>query len=58
MDDEDKIKVFDLRCKSKMGIVLKNSELNYLSNMFEEYPDDYKAMNKEIFETTRPFGSK
>lgn len=56
MTEEQRKKVFELRCKSKMGTPPTKKELKFLMLMLEKYPEDYKSMNKEIFEATKPFG--
>lgn len=57
MTPEEKSKLFDLRCKSKNGIVPNKKESKFLSDMFTKYPDEYAAMNEDVFYATRPFGS-
>lgn len=57
MNDNDKLKVFTLRCKSKTGGKITRTEIRYLESMMKKYSEEYKSMDKEIFEETKPFGS-
>jgi hypothetical protein len=57
MEEHDRIRCFQLRCKSKRGQYLHDTELQFLTLMFTVYPDEYTAMSREIFEATKPYGA-
>ena len=57
MTNEERDKVFELRCKAKIGNKLTNKEFKFIQKMFEKYPEEYSAMNKEVFDATKPFGA-
>lgn len=58
MTSEERNKLFDIRCKSKSGTPLTKKETKFCQLMIEKYREEYTAMNKEVFEATRPFGSE
>jgi len=57
MNELDKQKTFDLRCKAKSVGKLTQKEHNYLRKMWEKYPKEYSAMDMDIFNATKPFGA-
>jgi hypothetical protein len=57
MTNEEKNKLFEIRCQSKLGKGITKKETKFIQKMYEKYPDEYSAMNKEVFEATKPFGS-
>lgn len=54
MNEMEKSKLFRIRCKSKSGGGLVEEESKFCEEMFKKFPKEYKAMNDEIFEATRP----
>ena len=50
-------RLFDIRCKSKEGRVLTAEEEWYYRECFIKWPEDYKAMEKDVFNATKPFGA-
>lgn len=57
MKAEDKQKLFDICCRGKRGEYLPSEAIKFCEKMLEEYPDEYKAMQKDVFEATKPYGS-
>ena len=57
MTEEERNKVFELRCESKSGKKITKEELAYLIKMYKKFPLEYSAMNDEVFQATKPFGS-
>lgn len=57
MTEEERNKVFELRCKSKSGEKITKKELGYLMEMYKKSPLEYSAMNDQVFQATKPFGS-
>jgi len=49
---------FELRCKSKNGQHLRPEEMKFLAHVLRDYPEWYRSLNKDVFEATKPFGSK
>lgn len=49
---------FRLRCKSKRGQDLTAQEMRQCERWMKLYPEQYKAMSKEVFEQTAPFGAR
>lgn len=58
MPDDIRDKCFRIRCQSKEGRGLADEDQRSLMKWRKAYPDDYAAMEHEVFEATRPFGSK
>lgn len=58
MPADTRLKVFEIRCRSKTGGQLTSKELKYLTTCLSKWPDCYKAMNAEIREVTKPFGAR
>jgi len=57
MTSEEYNKTFDIKCRSKSGTPPSRKELKFLIKMMQTYPEKYHAMEKDVFEATRPFGS-
>jgi hypothetical protein len=58
MSAELERKLFTLRCRSKRGEWMSEAELTFCQKMYEQFPDDYKAMEPRVLEATAPFGSR
>jgi len=56
MPDETRWELFEIRCRSKRGASLSRSELEYCMECLDKWPEDYVAMESEVFEATRPVG--
>jgi len=54
MEYLEKDKLFILRCKTKSGERLSEEDQKFCELMFKKFPEEYRAMNKEIFEATKP----
>ena len=50
-------KLFDIRCRSKRGEYLSEEERKLISLCWSRWPEDYRAMEAEVFEETKPFGA-
>jgi len=50
--------VFQLRCLSKTGGRLSKDAQQYCAAAHTADPDRYSAMSKDVFEVTRPSGSR
>lgn len=50
-------KLFDIRCRSKRGEYLSEQDRRMISECWSRWPDDYRAMEREVFEETKPFGA-
>jgi hypothetical protein len=50
--------VYKLRCRSKRGETLAREEFKFLQRAMRQWPEEYAAMNTEIFVATAPFGSR
>ena len=57
MNEDQKTKLFDIRCRSKMGKPITKAEIKFFTKMHKLYPIEYEAMSKDVFEETKPFGS-
>jgi hypothetical protein len=51
-------KVFELRCRSKRGERLWPEEHNLIEKAYKANPKKYGAMEKAVFEATKPFGAR
>lgn len=51
-------RLFELRCKSKRGEYLTPEDMKFLEDCWKKWPVEYKAMEREVFVETAPFGSK
>lgn len=49
--------VFEARCRSKQGIPLSADVRALCERAYSLDPERYSAMNADVFEATRPFGS-
>jgi hypothetical protein len=50
-------KVFRLRCRSKKGEELSREDYDFCVMAYKEDPKRYSAMDKEVFNATKPFGA-
>lgn len=50
-------RLFDIRCRSKEGRAVSDEERRFYSMCFDKWPDDYRAMEKDVFNATKPFGA-
>ena len=50
-------KVFELRCRSKRGMLITEGEQRLLDAAYKADRRRYGAMEREVFEQTRPFGA-
>lgn len=50
-------KLFDVRCRSKSGGTLSEEDRALISKCWARWPDEYRAMEREVFEATKPFGA-
>jgi transposase-like protein len=57
LTEEEWVLVFKLRCRSKSGLPPSDDERALLERAFSLDPERYRAMNADVFEATRPFGS-
>jgi hypothetical protein len=57
LTDAEWAQVFAARCKSKQGQPVSAEERRLLDIAFENYPERYRAMEREVFNATVPFGS-
>ena len=57
MPPETKQRCFDLRCRSKRGEKLSRKDSQFLQKCFDKYPEEYGAMDREVFDATKPFGA-
>jgi hypothetical protein len=53
----DADKAFKLRCKSKLGHGLTESEFDFVRLMSKKYPGWYVEQTAEVFKQTKPFGA-
>ena len=49
-------RLFSLRCRSKRGEYLMPEDLKFCEDMLKRFPEEYKRMDSEVFEATKPFG--
>ncbi|HEY8309997.1 MAG TPA: hypothetical protein VIG47_05540 [Gemmatimonadaceae bacterium] len=57
LTEEQWNEVFAARCQSKQGKKLYHEQLALISLAYAEDPERYKAMEKDVFNATVPFGS-
>lgn len=57
LTDEDWLKVFELRCKSKRGERLSGAEQRLVERAFRADETRYAALEPDVFDATVPFGS-
>lgn len=57
MTKEERDKVFAICCASKRGQHVSSDSLEYCAKMAKKYPQEYKALGREVFEATKPFGA-
>lgn len=51
-------RVFDLRCRCKRGEHVAPEDMKLIRRAYAEDPARYTALEADVFEATRPFGSK
>lgn len=51
-------RVVALRTKSKRGIGITLDEVRFLEDCWGKWPAEYTAIGREVFEATKPFGSR
>ena len=49
--------VFIIRCKSKKGEFVSDAESRCCEQAYRDYPEDYSAMNGDVFEASKPAGA-
>lgn len=49
---------FRLRCKSKRGGELTRDEMARIQQWQRKYREQYRAMDKDVFRETAPFGAQ
>lgn len=49
---------FKIRCASKSGRGLSDADLKKCERWLRLYPKQYAQMGDEVFEATKPFGSR
>jgi hypothetical protein len=57
-EDIDWSKVFELRCMSKRGQRLTEDEQRLVDAAFKADRRRYAALERPVFEATKPFGSR
>jgi hypothetical protein len=57
LTEADWQRVFKLRCRSKSGIEQTPEEMAFCHGAARQDPERYNAMDKEVFEATKPFGA-
>lgn len=57
MPPEIRRRCFELKCRSKEGRPLSKEDQAFLLDCFNRFPKEYGAMEKEVFEATKPFGA-
>lgn len=50
-------KLFDVRCRSKSGQALSEDDRLLINRCWALWPEEFRAMEREVFEATKPFGS-
>lgn len=51
------VRVFQLRCRNKRGEYLSPDDTAFLRRAWEEDRRRYNALDKPVFEATKPFGA-
>ncbi len=54
----DAARCIRLRIQSKQGQYLREADQSWVSRIFEEFPDWYYATESQVFEASKPFGSR
>lgn len=55
--EDDWVRVFRIRCESKRGGKITYAESMFCRRAWEQDPERYDRMDKEVFEATKPFGA-
>ena len=58
LNEQDWIKVFEIRCRSKRGQALSMEDCALVDDAYEIDPTRYEAMEPDVFDETVPFGSQ
>ena len=57
MTYSERDRLFSIKCRSKQGRYISRDDTKFCEKMLKLYPTEYKAMEVEVFESTKPFGS-
>jgi len=57
MSSEEYRRCFDLRCRCKRGEYVRPEDLLFLETMANRHLKEYGAMDKKVFDETKPFGA-
>jgi hypothetical protein len=57
MTDEEKARLFEIKCRSKRGLHVSLEDSAFCREMYEKYPDEYGEDERRVYEETAPFGS-
>jgi hypothetical protein len=55
--DEIRDRVFRLRCESKEGRTLSETDQRFLDAAFRAHAEEYATLGPLVFEATKPFGA-
>jgi len=58
MTPEEKQKLFEIKCRCKLGQHISPEDRKFYEKMFRLYPDEYGEDEERVFEATKPFGSR
>jgi hypothetical protein len=58
MPDETRERCRKLRMRSKRGEFISPEDFKFLESCWQRWPEEYKAMQREVFVDTAPFGSQ
>lgn len=58
MNSEEKLRLFDIKCRSKRGLPVTEEEHRFTRKMYELYPDEYGEDERKVFIATAPFGAQ
>lgn len=58
MTHAERERLFDLRCRSKRGEQISPEDFAFLERMWNEFPKEYSAIQSEVLDATKPFGSR
>ena len=54
---DDASKAMSLRMRTKKGEYLPPADMKFLKKLWQQYPEWYRSLDKEIWERTKPFGA-
>jgi len=57
MNREQKQRLFDIKCRSKVGKAITRAEQRFCERMYKLYPEEYADDERKVFEATKPFGA-